>query len=252
MTLRFLFCYTLIFYTAQSVEKLAFYKKFIEEGTYSNQDFSFFGRIPASRYETFKFAFENFEKNKHTVIVELGTTRSFMDGRFEGCNKDDERYWKPNNPEYWDWGAGCFTRLAAECLGSLNPTLYTVDLERSHLTRCRIITKDFSSFINYIVSDSVEFLSTFNKKIDLLYIDTGDMWPIETTAVLQLEEAKMIVKRDLIGANGLILIDDVMNSTPKKFGEKSDLGKAKYSIPYFLDHGFEIVMGEYQYILKKK
>jgi len=30
-----------------------------------------------------------------------------------------------------------------------------------------------------------------------------------------------------------------------------ELGKAKYSIPYFLDHGYEIMMDEYQVILRK-
>ena len=51
--------------------------------------------------------------------------------------------------------------------------------------------------------------------------------------------------------NGIILIDDVKSVVPKQHGEKSDLGKAKYSIPYLLENGFEIVMDEYQYVLKK-
>lgn len=235
-----------------SIQKLNNYKDYIVQGTLSNQDFSFFKRTPLSRYETFSYCFNHFEQNHQKVIVELGTTRSFVDGAYEGCNLNDVKYWQPNNPEVWDWGAGFFTRLAAESLSHLKPKIYTVDLDRNHINRCKIITEEYKNFISYNVSYSTDFLKSFNGEIDLLYIDTGDMWPIEPTAEMQLEEAKIIIQRNLISENGLILIDDIMNSTPKKFGETSDFGKAKYSIPYFLENGFEIIMAEYQYILKRK
>ena len=85
----------------------------------------------------------------------------------------------------------------------------------------------------------------------MLYLDTGDMTPIEPTALLQLDEVKIVVKRNLLSPNGLILIDDVKNQTPKKFGDKSGLGKSKYSIPYLLEHWYEIIMDEYQVILRR-
>ena len=77
------------------------------------------------------------------------------------------------------------------------------------------------------------------------------MTPIEPTAALQLQEAKVIVERDLMSPHGVIVIDDVRNQTPKEYGETSDWGKAKYSLPYFLDHGFTIIADEYQVILVK-
>ncbi|MGA0158951.1 MAG: hypothetical protein ACO3NG_10880, partial [bacterium] len=58
---------------------------------------------------------------------------------------------------------------------------------------------------------------------------TGDMTPIEPTAQLHLREAKIIVEKDLIAKDGLILIDDVKSPLPKMFGEKSDLGKISKS-----------------------
>ena len=61
-----------------------------------------------------------------------------------------------------------------------------------------------------------------------------------------------MVERDLIAPHGLILIDDVKNGTPRKFGEISEYGKAKYSLAYFLEHDFEILMDEYQVLLRKK
>ena len=142
--------------------------------------------------------------------------------------------------------------MAVECLAHLNPVIHTVDLIASHIERCKIITADVNSHLVYHVASSVDFLKTCApQSIDLLYVDTGDMTPIEPTAKLQLEEAIVIVEHNLLSPNGIILIDDVRNQTPKQFGETSELGKAKYSIPYFLAHGFEIIADEYQVILQK-
>jgi hypothetical protein len=52
-----------------------------------------------------------FFENNFKTIVELGTSRSFVDGKFPGCNEDDVKYWEPENPEKWDWSAGIFTKV---------------------------------------------------------------------------------------------------------------------------------------------
>ena len=57
---------------------------------------------------------------------------------------------------------------------------------------------------------------------------------------------------DLLSLNEIILIDGVRSQTPKQYGESLELGKAKYSIPYFLTHGFKIIADEFQVILQKK
>lgn len=230
------------------------YKDYLEQGTYVGEDWSAYKTIPKSRYETFKAAFEHFVANDGKVIVELGTSRSFTHGGHPGCNSSNPTYWTPQQPENWDWGAGFFTRMAATCLHHLQPQFHTVDLIPQHITRCKIMTYDFKDILTYHVASSEDYLKkcSFPDGIDLLYLDTGDMTPIEPTAELQLNEAKIIVQRNLIAKNGIILIDDVRNQTPRKYGDRSGLGKAKYSLPYLLDHGFEIVMDEYQVMLRKK
>jgi hypothetical protein len=237
---------------AQHVDLLNQYQAYLTKGTYEGYDWTHISPQPASRYETFKIAFDHFVSTGGKTVVELGTTRSFTHGGLIGCNSDDSTHWTPHNPENWDWGAGSFTRMAAECLVHTNPVIHTVDLASSHIERCKTITQDFQNIMRYHVASSIDFLKTCPFKIDLLYLDTGDMTPIEPTAQLQLEEAMIIVERDLLNPDGYILIDDVRNQTPKLFGETSELGKAKYSIPYLLDHGFEIVANEYQVILKKQ
>jgi hypothetical protein len=209
-----------------------------------------------SRYVTLKYALNHFTESGHRSIVELGTSRSFVDGMFEGCNSDDVKYWNENDPTKWDWSAGCFTRLIPECLSaivseSFNYHLTTVDSCENHLKRCKIMTNDFNTNITYVKATSEDFLMAYDGKIDFLYIDTGDVTPIEQTAQVQLREAQIIVERDLISSNGLILIDDVRNKTGFEQDNSALYGKAKYSIPYFLSNGFEICMNEYQVVLKK-
>lgn len=229
------------------------YKIFLENGTYDGQDWRQFETLPLSRYDTFKIAFEHFVQTRGKVVVELGTSRSYVHGGLIGCNSDDPKYWTPNQPQNWDWGAGFFTRMAAESLQHVNPVIHTIDLARSHIERCKLMTKPFARLISYHVCSSVDYLKKMPpKSIDLLYLDTGDMWPIEPTANLQLEEAMEIVRRNLLTDNGIILIDDVRNQTPKKFGELSDLGKSKYAIPYLLMNGYEIIADGYQVILRRK
>ena len=249
----YFFCFPLfLFADSASSSFLEPYKEYLEEGTYQGQDWSSFSILPKSRYETFAFAFEKITK-KRPLIVELGTSRSFTHGGHPGCNLSDPIFWTPNHPENWDWGAGFFTRMVSICLAHQEPEIHTVDLIRDHIERCKVMTSDYRNLITYHVASSEDFLSqcSFSRGIDLLYLDTGDMTPIEPTALLQLAEAKIIVQRNLMTKGGILLIDDVRNQTPKKFGEMSDLGKAKYSLPYLLQNGFELVMDEYQIVLRK-
>lgn len=209
-----------------------------------------FGRYPSMRYRTFKYCWDHVMKNNLKTIVEIGTSRSFVDGMFEGCNSDDTKYWQPDNCAVWDWSAGCFTRVFGELIQGTDIQLTTVDVEQRHLLRCQKMTQDLEN-ISYKRASSESFLSE-SGNIDFLYMDTGDMTPIEATANLHLRESQIIVEKNLISEKGVILIDDVRNITPRvNSGEKSEYGKAKYSIPYLLENGFEIVMDEYQVVMKR-
>ena len=214
----------------------------------------YFGRIPKTRVHTFRYCLEFIASLTHPAsIVELGTCRSFVDGRFPGCNSSNPHFWQPENPSVWDWSAGHFTGVFSECTPP-DTMLKTVDLEHSHIERCKLMTSNHATKITYIVSSSEDFInSCAAESVDLLYLDTGDVNPVEPTAQLHLREAKLIVKNNILKDNGIILIDDVKNLTSKNDAkEESNYGKAKYSIPFFLENGYEIVIDEYQVILKKK
>jgi hypothetical protein len=152
-------------------------------------------------------------------------------------------------------------RLAALCLGHLGGELHQVDLAEAHILRAQAINSDMSH-VMYYHSSSEEFLETFPGQIDLLYLDTGDVSPIEPTARLHEREAEIIIRRNLVPPGGLILIDDVLHPTPLELAHDpeypelhgqpvSALGKAKYSIPLFLANGFHILHDQFQVLLQR-
>ena len=209
-----------------------------------------YGRIPKFRYDTFKYCWDWIQEKELKTIVELGTSRSFVDGKYPGCNSDDVKFWEPDNPEIWDWSAGCFTRVFGELIQGTDIDLITVDLMSTHIARSRAMTQDLEN-IEYFSMSSENFLMSGDGQIDFLYMDTGDVTPIEPTAKLHLRESEILVQNDLISDNGLILIDDVRNIQSKS-QDPSDYGKAKYSIPYLQENGFEVIMDEYQVLLKRR
>jgi hypothetical protein len=211
----------------------------------------FFGRKPLLRYHSMKYCWDYVISKNLKRIVELGTSRSFVDGAYEGCNTNDTRYWQPTNPKVWDWSAGCFTRVIGECIQGTDMTLDTLDMAQAHIFRSHYMTKDLEG-IRYAVGMSEDFLNSCEEKIDFLYLDTGDVTPVDFTAELHLREAKIIIEKDLMSRDGIILIDDVRNVACKKQNKNvSDYGKAKLSIPFFEENGWKITVDEYQVVLEK-
>jgi len=224
-----------------SIRMLEDYRKYLEQppglkGNWSN------------RYITFRKAFELFKKKKGKVIVELGTTRSYVSGHLPGCLSPDDTFWELENPEKWDWGAGSFTVVAANEFHNSGVDIYTVDISEEHIRRAQVMTKPYKSVMKYVTDSSENFLKNFNDKIDLLYIDTGNLDAY--TRAIHLKEAEIIINRDLISHKGTILIDDVYR--PEELRGMDYVCKCEYSLPFFLQNGFEIVLSHYQTLLKKR
>jgi hypothetical protein len=199
-------------------------------------------RYLGRRYPTFFCAFEKFVGIGGRTIVELGTSRSFVSGGREGCMMNDARYWTPDQPDNWDWGAGLFTRMCAEQLQGCRPQIHTVDISRDALEISRVITADFAGMIHYHLTSSEDFLQSFQGPIDLLYMDAG-----ETGAgadQLHWREARIALARQLFSPQAIVLIDDV--NVPGVAASKG-----RYSIPLLCQHGFQIIMSDYQVLLQR-
>ena len=222
---------------------------------YSNEVFfKYYGGVPKQRDFTFNKCLNHFQNKDFINIVELGTSRSFVDGRFPpGVCSTDSKFWKPNEMEKWDWSSGLFTKYFSDILTERKRKfkITSVDIDCKAIEISKIITQNNNKNIEYVTTSSEDFISRCSPKtIDLLYIDTGSM--DESTALLHLREAKLLVKYNILKDDGLILIDDVKNPymiihniTTNKFG------KSKYALSYLLENGYKIDEDEYQIILRR-
>lgn len=172
-------------------------------------------------YDSFSLVLEHFEKNKGKFVLEIGPSLKDVDPL--------------------DWSHGGFTYLFSECLYDMNPYIYTVNPDNTSMKQCKKMTKKFGYILDYHVWPYVDFLNYFptHQPIDLLYINYLETDNTQEAAQLQLEEARAIVKRNLINKNGLVVIDCAYNHEDQ----------AKHSVPYFLSHGFRMLHKGFQIIL---
>ena len=209
----------------------------------------FFGR----RKNTFEKSYELILERMHGDasetpynIVELGTSRSFVSGDSPGCMKTDMQYWRPDEPNCWDWGAGIFTKVFSDNLDGRNYNLYTVDPNENAIqivmTMC-----GHNKNVHIVQGYSSDFLKDFahtgteHATIDFLYMD--HMESGEEACIQHLNDAKQLVEKDIMSKNGIILIDDI--------GDNITNTKGRYSIPYLLENGYRQVIGEYQVLLER-
>lgn len=253
------------------IQKLLPYKEMLDLGTNEGLRYNDESK---SRYQSIKRCMEIIANIPNPRILELGTCRSYVDGKFEGCNSDDTKYWDPTDPSKWDWGAGMFSVLMHLCMPP-DAKIESLDLIPSHLKRCMHMHAtlpgiDAPNFIesselnasliygtthkiSFTKSDSVAFLRNTKIKYNFIYLDTGDMWPIGPTCELQLSEAAAIIENNVLSPGGILLIDDVLNGTPREQGDiLNQYGKSELSLPYLQDQGFKIIFEGYQYILQKE
>ena len=103
--------------------KLESYKDLLDLGSFEGLRYEDHSK---SRYKSFKMCLEFLSNRENPNILELGTSRSFVDGKYEGCNSDDVKYWDQRDFKKWDWGAGCFTVVFGQLANYEN--LITLDL----------------------------------------------------------------------------------------------------------------------------
>lgn len=153
--------------------------------------------------------------NEPITIVETGCIRNTTEESKIGDG------WSTLN---WDY----YSKLT-------NSKVYVVDINQYHIDQSKKIVPP-TELLQYYNDDSVNFLKNFDKKIDLLFIDSydycGDEENIHKCHLHSLNEVKSAW--DKLNNKCFILIDDVFNNT-------NWAGKGELSIPYLLENGFELV-----------
>ena len=163
------------------------------------------------RFKLFKKTLEIALTRNVKVIVETGTSRG----------KKKFLFFKRLN-----WKDGMSTLLFSEFAHLIKGELHSCDISEENINNAKDFTKKYSNNVNFYIEDSVVFLQKFNKKIDLLYLDSYDGHDVELASKHQLREAKAVI--DKLKNSSLILLDDKG-------------AKTLYSKAYFVKSGFKIL-----------
>ena len=162
------------------------------------------------RFESFKFALLEAKRRGLRTIVETGCSRGKMKFIF---------FSKIN------WKDGMSTMIFSDYVKYMNGSLTTCDIEKKNINNAKKFVKENINYVNFIVDDSLNFLSLFDKKIDFLYLDSLD-GQFKEASEHQLKEIK--IAKDKLNMNSLVLLDDK--------GSKTNL-----SIDYMLKNNLKII-----------
>jgi len=162
------------------------------------------------RFESFKFALLEAKERGLKTLVETGCSRG----------KTKFLFFSKIN-----WKDGMSTMIFSDYARYINGTLTSCDIDKRNIENAKKFTKQNKEFITFIIDDSINFLTNFNKKIDFLYLDSLD-GQFEGASKHQLEEIKIAKK--YLHNQSLVLLDDK--------GDKTNL-----SIDYMLENKFKIL-----------
>ena len=140
-----------------------------------------------------------------------------------------------------DWaGGGFFTYLASAYVSRNGGTIHSVDKNERICSFAREICEPFGSSADIQCADSVSFLESFDRQIDVLYLDSLDTYE-PGFAEHALRET--IAAFGKLHGRSLIVFDD----SPIVSSEFT--GKGKLAIPWLIAKGWTIVFHGYQAIL---
>ena len=162
------------------------------------------------RFNSFKFALLEAEKRKLKIIVETGCARG----------KSKFIFFSKIN-----WKDGMSTMIFSDYAKYTGGKLTTCDINKKNIYNAKKFVNKNKNFVNFVIDDSLNFLSNFSDTIDFLYLDSLDGQFAESSNH-QLKEIKIAKKK--LNPNGLVLLDDK--------GAKTNL-----SIEYMLKNDFKII-----------
>ena len=174
------------------------------------------------RYKSFEKTLKlSYERGLKT-IVETGTARGKTKFFFI---------------KQYNWKDGMSTPMFAEYAKFASGKLHTCDISAENINNAKKFTIDFSSYIDFYIKNSLDFLKEFKYSIDLLYLDSLDGHDPIAASNHQLMEAQIAI--DKLQDKSLILLDDK--------GSKTNL-----SINFLKKNSFKIIFEtDYQVLLSK-
>jgi hypothetical protein len=170
----------------------------------------YYNRPKNFRFKSFEFALTEAYKRNHKTLVETGVARG----------KKKFFFFSKIN-----WKDGMSTLIFSDYAKYVNGTLTSCDINKKNIENAKKFSRKNDEFVNFVIDDSINFLSKFNKDIDFLYLDSLD-GQFDGASKHQLEEIKIAKK--YLHKNSLVLLDDK--------GDKTNM-----SINYMLENNFKII-----------
>jgi hypothetical protein len=178
-----------------------------------------YNNIKNIRFDSFYYSLLVADSRNLKTFVETGTSRGKT--KFFFINK-------------FNWKDGMSTIIFAEYVKYKNGKLFSCDLSKKNISNAMQFTKNFSTNINFVVSDSVLFLKKINFKIDFLYLDSLDGHDKDSASLHQLNEIETAITK--LHKNSLVLLDD----------KKS---KGNLSLKFLIKNKFKILNETEQQVL---
>ena len=147
------------------------------------------------RFKSFEFALLEAKKRNLKIFVETGVARG----------KSKFLFFSKIN-----WKDGMSTLIFSDYVKHMNGSLTSCDISQKNVNNAKKFTSKNKEFVNFIVDDSIKFLSEINKSIDFLYLDSLD-GQFEESSRHQLEEIKVVKKN--LHKDSLVLLDDKGSKT---------------------------------------
>ena len=142
------------------------------------------------------------------------------------------------HPEDWR-GAGYSTYLLGAYVERAGGELHSVDLSPENCSFAQHATSELTRVI-VSTNDSIEFLRTFEKSIDVLFLDSMDT---EHPAHADHAFKELAAALPCLHSGSLILIDDTVHTAD---GWK---GKGEKVVPWLLEKGWRLLYSNYQALL---
>ena len=162
------------------------------------------------RFKSFEFALLEAKKKNLKTFVETGVARG----------KQKFLFFSKIN-----WKDGMSTLIFSDYVKHVKGSLTSCDISKKNINNAKKFTKKNEQFINFVLDDSIKFLSELNKSIDFLNLDSLD-GQFEGASKHQLEEIKIAKK--CLHKKSLVLLDDKGNKT-------------NLSIDFMLKNNFKII-----------
>jgi len=129
------------------------------------------------------------------------------------------------------------TRVFADFCSHTNSHLWTVDSNAEVIAACKAETAQYAEWIDYVHSDSVEFLKAYAGQIDLLYLDSLDYDPGKPHISQEHHRIEIETALPKLTARAAVLIDD---------NSEHGGGKGELVRPVLMANGFICLLDAYQ------